>query len=90
MQSSICHNNKREKLTPEFSDINTGCWLPKIKKSKHFAAILYPLDIKYITYRHSFIYAVNVGTQKKKRIKRKPGISRLLSSTKEEENKIEL
>ena len=45
MQSSICHNNKREKLTPEFSDINTACWLPKIKESKNFAAVLYPLDI---------------------------------------------
>ena len=55
MQSSICHNNKREKLTPEFSDINTGCWLPKIKESKIFAAVLFPLDITlYLHCLHIF------------------------------------
>ena len=55
MQSSICHNNKREKLTPEFSDINTGCWLPKIKESKNFAAVLFPLDITlYLHCLHIF------------------------------------
>ena len=40
-------------------------------------------------YRHSSIYVVNVGTHKKTR-KQKPGKLRLLSSTKGEENKIEL
>ena len=41
------------------------------------------------TYRHSPIYAINVGHKKKLR-KQKPCKSRLLSSTKEEENGIEL
>ena len=40
-------------------------------------------------YRHSSIYAVNVGTQKKT-LKKKPRKSRLLSSTNGEENRIEL
>ena len=40
-------------------------------------------------YRHSSIYAVNVGTHKKNRGKRKPRKSRLLS-TKWEKNRIEL
>ena len=40
-------------------------------------------------YRHSSIYAVNVGTQKKKMQKQKPCKSRLLSSTKGEESRIE-
>ena len=38
-------------------------------------------------YRHSLIYAVIVGTHKKKLGKRKPRKSRLLSSTKGEENR---
>ena len=42
------------------------------------------------TYRHSSIYPVNVGTHKKTRSKQKPRKSRLLSSTKGEENRIEL
>ena len=41
------------------------------------------------TGRHSSIYAFNVGTHKK-RGKGKPHKSRLLSSTKGEENRIEL
>ena len=41
------------------------------------------------SYRHSLIYAVNVGTHKK-RGKLKPHKLRLLSSTKGEENRIEL
>ena len=40
-------------------------------------------------YRHSSIYAVNLGTQKN-RGKQKPRKSRLFSSTKGEENRIEL
>ena len=40
-------------------------------------------------YRHSSIYAVNVGTQKKTQ-KQKPCKSRLLSVTKGDENMIEL
>ena len=41
-------------------------------------------------YRHSSIYAVNVGTHMyKNRGKRKPRKLRLLSSTKGEENRIE-
>ena len=43
----------------------------------------------FLEYKHSSIYAVNVGTHKK-RGKRKPHKSRLLSSTKGEENRIEL
>ena len=41
-------------------------------------------------YRHSSIYAVNVGTHKKKTQKRKPHKSWLLSSTKGEANRIQL
>ena len=41
-------------------------------------------------YRHSSIYAVNVRTQEKKTQKQKPCKSRLLSSTKGEENRLEL
>ena len=40
-------------------------------------------------YRHSLIYAVNVGLKKKPQ-KQKPRKSRLLSSTKGEENRIDL
>ena len=40
--------------------------------------------------RHSSIYAVNVGTHKNKPWKQKPPKSRLLSSTKGEENRLEL
>ena len=40
-------------------------------------------------YRHSLVYAFNVGTHKKNQ-KQKPCKSRLLSSNKGEENRIEL
>ena len=42
-----------------------------------------------LLYRHAWIYAVNMGTHKK-RGKQKPRKSRLLSSTKGEEKRIEL
>ena len=42
------------------------------------------------TYRHSLIYAVNMGTQKKNRGSKKPRKSKLLSSTKGEEYRIKL
>ena len=45
--------------------------------------------VRFFMYRHSSIYAINVGTQKKT-WRQKPRKSRLLSSTKGEENKIEL
>ena len=41
-------------------------------------------------YRHSSIYAVNVRDLFKKMLKQKQGKSRLLSSTKGEEKRIEL
>ena len=44
----------------------------------------------FIAYRHSSIYAVNVGTHKKTAESEKPRKQRLLSSTKGEENRIEL
>ena len=50
----------------------------------------------YFLYRHSLIYAVNLGTHEKKHGRQKPCKSRLLnkvtfnSSTKGEENRIEL
>ena len=47
-------------------------------------------DNQVITYRHSWIYAVNVGTHKNPPESKKPRKSRLLSSTKGEENRIEL
>ena len=45
---------------------------------------------EHAVYRHSSIYAFNVGTQKRKPWKQKPRESRLLSSTKGEENRVEL
>ena len=47
------------------------------------------MEIIFLAYRHSSIYAVNVGTLKKN-AEAKSRKSRLLSSTKGEENSIEL
>ena len=57
---------------------------------KNFLQIRSCVKLNLYKYRHSLIYAVNVGTHKKKHGKQKPRKSRLLSSTKGEENRIEL
>ena len=60
-----------------------------IHKSKE-SRIFKKLGATFGNYRHSSIYAVNVGTHKKNYGKQKPRKSRLLSSSNGEENRIEL
>ena len=58
-----------------------------LKKERTTMSVWNLLDLHY---RHSSIYAVNMGTHKKKWGKRKPRKLRFLNSTEGEENRIEL
>ena len=70
-----------------FFQICTACPREVVARGGHpLGLIEYTIER---VYRHSSIYAVNVGTHKKKRGKQKPSKSRLLSSTKGDKNRIE-
>ena len=70
---------------------NMTPWKETKEKSESWLAFLLPLlTLGNSWYKHSSIYAVNVGTQKTNPQKQKPRKSRLLSSTKEEKNRIDL